>query len=233
MLGLLEGVIRTGFMEGREMEVRGVGERMQRLEERRESGDLEELETVGDMAAEAEFRGREKLEGKSELLGGECERNPFEQKIIFNKKGYNYVQRQKAKKNGTAVADAGKKWFHLKATKMTPELDAHLRVLHYRDMLDEKRQNYTARNKQYVAPKFFEVGTEVYHAADRYAKPSNKQLGQTLVQQVLKDKDTRDKLAAKYRRLAERRTRFGNIKTNKAQLLQHKAEKRRKRLHLQ
>ncbi|EDQ88777.1 uncharacterized protein MONBRDRAFT_26080 [Monosiga brevicollis MX1] len=96
------------------------------------------------------------------------------------------IRRNERKKNPTA----GRKWFNMPATEITPEVAADLKILGMRDVLDRKRHYRSADSSQ--PPKFFQVGRIVDGAADFYSDRSTKKAAKrTLVDELLEDQSTR------------------------------------------
>ena len=68
-----------------------------------------------------------------------------------------------------APGTAGRAWFDLPATEITPAIKADLRMLHLRGALDSKTFYKKADSTKF--PKYFQMGTVVAGAADFYSGP--------------------------------------------------------------
>eukprot|EP00039_Didymoeca_costata_P012380 m.178102 g.178102 ORF g.178102 m.178102 type:complete len:235 (-) comp15465_c0_seq1:2054-2758(-) len=116
------------------------------------------------------------------------------------------IRKNERKKND----NAGKKWFGMPATKITPEIETQLRLTKMRHVLDPK--HFMKRDKNKSLPKYFQIGTEISDAADYYAdRPSTKRK-KTLVDELLADVDFKQYHKRKFTEIQAKRVAQGRQK---------------------
>jgi len=108
-------------------------------------------------------------------------------------------QNKLKKKNPT---DAGKNWFNMKNPEMTPKLEADLKLLKVRHVLDQK----TFRKAEKTLPKHFQVGKIVYDKSDYYSQRVHKKdQKSSLIEEAMAD---RQQAQYRKRKVAEIHTKF-------------------------
>ena len=88
------------------------------------------------------------------------------------------------------------------ATEITPQIKQDLTVLRLRNVLDPKR-HYRASSKS--LPKYFQMGTIVESPTEFFsARIPKRDRKETIVQELLADKESRDYFKKKYNEIQER-----------------------------
>ncbi|RLV95032.1 rRNA-processing protein FCF2 [Spathaspora sp. JA1] len=87
------------------------------------------------------------------------------------------------------------RWFNMKQPELTPEINRDLQIIKQRSALDPKR-HYKKDN--WKIPKYFQMGTIVEGNTEFYTRLNKKQRGNTLVQEILNDDDTKKYFKRKY-----------------------------------
>ena len=83
--------------------------------------------SVSEVREQLETDKAEAIEASSKLLGPDAERDPLER--ISHDERYDA---KKERKQGKTKVNAGKNWYNLPATKMTPEILAQMQLIHMR-----------------------------------------------------------------------------------------------------
>eukprot|EP01116_Phalansterium_solitarium_P014179 TRINITY_DN31733_c0_g1_i1.p1 TRINITY_DN31733_c0_g1~~TRINITY_DN31733_c0_g1_i1.p1 ORF type:complete len:175 (-),score=38.99 TRINITY_DN31733_c0_g1_i1:171-695(-) len=103
-------------------------------------------------------------------------------------------KKTKEKKKDTA----GKGWYDLPATPVTPELKTDLKLLQLRGVLDPKR-HYKKTPKNEPLPKYFHVGTIVEGHSDFYSsRMTNKERKNTFVEELLANQEFKRSTKKRY-----------------------------------
>ncbi|KAK6205669.1 Fcf2 pre-rRNA processing-domain-containing protein [Scheffersomyces amazonensis] len=100
--------------------------------------------------------------------------------------------------------DSGSRWFNMKQPELTPELKRDLQIIKQRSALDPKRHY---KKDKWEVPKYFQMGTIIEGNAEFYsARLSRKQRGNTLVEEILHDDDTKKYFKRKYSEIQSSKT---------------------------
>jgi hypothetical protein len=107
------------------------------------------------------------------------------------------VRAAKAEKKREAKVhdNAGKKWFGMQATEITPEVATTLKLLKMRHVLDPKHFMKADNGKK--LPKYFQIGTVVNGSQDYYAEGGKKKKA-NMVDELLADASFRQYHKKKY-----------------------------------
>jgi hypothetical protein len=104
----------------------------------------------------------------------------------------------------TKPQDAGARWFHMKQPEMTAAVKRDLQVIKQRAALDPKRHY---KKDKWQVPKYFEMGTIVEGSAEFYsARMKRRERGNTLVEEVLHDEESKKYFRRKYSEIQALRT---------------------------
>lgn len=122
---------------------------------------------------------------------------------------------------------AGRRWFDLPATPITPEVKTDLRLLALRGAFDPKR--FYRKPDATKFPKYFQMGTVVEGPADFYSGRMTKaERKQTLTEELLSDSRLVDTHKRRFGRLQAERSKFskrkGVRKTSKPRLTKRPAK---------
>ncbi|PLN74480.1 Fcf2 pre-rRNA processing-domain-containing protein [Aspergillus taichungensis] len=106
-----------------------------------------------------------------------------------------------AKKTGAANKDkptAGKDWFNMPKTELTPELKRDLQILRMRSVLDPKR-HYKKENSKAQPPKYLQVGTVLEGPTEFFSnRITKKNQRKTFVEEALAVEQEAGRLRSKY-----------------------------------
>lgn len=173
------------------------------------------------------------VEASSALLAPDAERDPLH-KISYDEKWDARTRERRSR----ARPNAGKGWYGLPATKITPEILAQMQLIHMRkfvfvppffvfvlfhdcflvsktnSLLDPTRA-FKKVKKTFQAPKYFEIGTVIPGAADHYTTESKKKRSRTIVQQVLDDHAMRERIRTRFAKLVASKQHFTNKHLNR------------------
>eukprot|EP00047_Mylnosiga_fluctuans_P005215 m.239125 g.239125 ORF g.239125 m.239125 type:complete len:252 (-) comp13424_c0_seq1:258-1013(-) len=137
------------------------------------------------------------------------------------------MQKAINKKQRQLADTAGKKWYDLPATVVTPEIKRDLKLLQMRAVLDPKR--FYKANDLKTLPKYFQMGTYVDNAADFYTSGANKKPRKnTLVEQLLSDSERRKYFKKKFTSIQQDRAKSARRPSFKAK---NKMARRGKKSH--
>jgi hypothetical protein len=104
---------------------------------------------------------------------------------------------------------AGARWYGLRATPLTPETLAHLKLLHMRALLNLRTFFQRPRGtRKFRPPTFFEMGVELPGPTEHFSAAPKRQRGRTLVEAVLQDRETRQHLKDRWRKFVAARRKF-------------------------
>lgn len=110
---------------------------------------------------------------------------------------------KKRRANRDGPATAGKKWYDLPATELTPEVHRDLSILYNRHVVDPKHFFKRSSSKKPTLPKFFHMGTVIADPSEYYSsRLTKKQRRTTLTAELLADKTARKHLRKKYLEVA-------------------------------
>lgn len=108
------------------------------------------------------------------------------------------------KTNGLTLQDkpnAGKDWFNLPKTELTPELKRDLQLLRMRSVLDPKR-HYKKESKTAQPPEFSQIGTIIEGPTEFFsARITKKDRKRTFVDETLATERLSRRFDAKYRNI--------------------------------
>eukprot|EP00744_Colponema_vietnamica_P005100 GILI01007504.1.p1 GENE.GILI01007504.1~~GILI01007504.1.p1 ORF type:complete len:167 (+),score=58.80 GILI01007504.1:107-607(+) len=121
-------------------------------------------------------------------------------KDFFEQK-YESIHKKKKKE----VEDtAGKDWFNMPATPITPELKQDLTALKLRAFYDPKR--FYKKDSGKALPKYFQIGTVVEGAGEFYSsRLTNKERKGRLVDELLTDEKVKNYTKRKFREIDEKK----------------------------
>eukprot|EP00041_Stephanoeca_diplocostata_P014948 m.282729 g.282729 ORF g.282729 m.282729 type:complete len:243 (-) comp19863_c0_seq1:257-985(-) len=126
-------------------------------------------------------------------------------------------KRAQSKRERKVNDNAGKGWFNLPATQITPEVETTLKLLKLRHVFDSKV--FMKKDKRKVLPKYFQIGKVVDGAADYYSKDSTRGKGKsTLADELLSDLD--------FKRYHKKK--FTEIQAKRASTSRHRGTKHKK-----
>ncbi|KAF2819150.1 Fcf2-domain-containing protein [Ophiobolus disseminans] len=95
-------------------------------------------------------------------------------------------------------ATAGKEWFNMPKTDLTPELRRDLQLLKMRSVLDPKR-HYKKDNSRNDIPEFSQVGTVIEGATEFFSsRLSKKERKQTILEEVIAQEQESGRFQRKY-----------------------------------
>eukprot|EP00730_Choanoeca_flexa_P012729 TRINITY_DN4564_c0_g1_i1.p1 TRINITY_DN4564_c0_g1~~TRINITY_DN4564_c0_g1_i1.p1 ORF type:complete len:440 (+),score=116.01 TRINITY_DN4564_c0_g1_i1:28-1347(+) len=120
--------------------------------------------------------------------------------------------KQKGLKKATRVKTAGKQWFDMQSSELTPQVAADLKLLRMRDVLDRKRHYKSADSKG--LPTHFQMGRVIDGAADYYSEGSTKKAAKrSLVDELLDDANKRKYNKTRYVQLVANK--YSKVKRRK------------------
>jgi len=106
----------------------------------------------------------------------------------------------------TKKATAGKEWFGLPRTDLTPELKRDLQLLKMRSVLDPHR-HYRKDGGKMKAPEYSQVGTIVEGPTEYFTgRLENKDRKRTFVEEVLAGEQETKRFKRKYGELQDKKT---------------------------
>ncbi|ODQ77146.1 hypothetical protein BABINDRAFT_163870 [Babjeviella inositovora NRRL Y-12698] len=110
----------------------------------------------------------------------------------------------KATAKASEATNAGSKWFDMPKTSLTPQLRRDLQLIQQRAALDPKRHY---KKDKWKIPEFFQMGTIIEGNTEYYSARINKrQRGTSMVDEILKDDDTRNFMKRKYTEIQAAKT---------------------------
>lgn len=125
------------------------------------------------------------IEDNNEILSKSVITNDFETQSKAPPMRISKIQKRKLRKMQTDRS-AGKEWFDLPATTITPELKNDLRILKMRGALDPSR--HYKKNDTKELPKYFQVGTVIEGPGEFYSARIPKRFRKsTIVDELLAD----------------------------------------------
>jgi len=110
--------------------------------------------------------------------------------------------RREAKKNAPKTAGPG--WFDLPSTELTPEVKTDLKMIEMRAYMDPK--HFFKRDRSRLGGGFVQIGKVIEGPGEFYsARIPRKERGNSIVDQILKDRETRRFLKRKHDEIAKKR----------------------------
>ncbi|GMH14399.1 hypothetical protein Nepgr_016240 [Nepenthes gracilis] len=124
---------------------------------------------------------------------------------------------------------AGKSWFDMPASVITPELKQDLQLLKLRNVIDPKRHYVKGDSKSKTMPKYVQVGTVVESALEFFSgRLTKKQRKTTLADELLSDISLTEYRKGKVREIEELNRPAGNDKWKvKGKQTRRRAKQRR------
>eukprot|EP00727_Mastigamoeba_balamuthi_P004200 m51a1_g13778 hypothetical protein (223) ;mRNA; f:289923-290833 len=114
-----------------------------------------------------------------------------------------------------APKTAGKGWFDLPATPLTPEILRDMKLIHMRTLLDRSTAHKRVERHGFRPPKFFEIGTVVPGAAEHFTAGTKRSRRRTVVQQVLENVRLRQDIRSKFSKLVTSKKYGGRLSVRK------------------
>ncbi|BFZ61411.1 dTDP-fucopyranose mutase [Saitoella coloradoensis] len=113
----------------------------------------------------------------------------------------NYVTKQEKQKKKDATA--GKDWFDMPATELTPGIKRDLQLIKMRNVLDAKRHYRKDNSKTF--PKYFQMGTVVEGPTEYYsARIPKGERKETILGELLAETDRKEYFKRKYGEIQEK-----------------------------
>ena len=84
--------------------------------------------------------------------------------------------------------------------------------------------------KNFQPPKYFEMGTVIPGAADHYTTESKKKRGRTLVQEVLADDATRERIRTRFAQVIASKRHFSNRHLNRIAIQERKRKRQARKI---
>ncbi|CCE83092.1 Piso0_002868 [Millerozyma farinosa CBS 7064] len=97
---------------------------------------------------------------------------------------------------------AGSKWFNIRQPELTPDVKKDIFVVKHRNAIDPKRHY---KKEKWDTPKYFHIGTIIEGNAEHHTRMKKKERGQTLVDEILNDSDSKTFFRRKYSEIQERK----------------------------
>ncbi|CCE82169.1 Piso0_002868 [Millerozyma farinosa CBS 7064] len=97
---------------------------------------------------------------------------------------------------------AGSKWFNMRQPELTPDVKKDIFVVKHRNAIDPKRHY---KKEKWDTPKYFHIGTIIEGNAEYHTRMKKKERGQTLVDEILNDSDSKKFFRRKYSEIQERK----------------------------
>eukprot|EP01095_Lingulamoeba_sp_RSL-Kostka_P012901 TRINITY_DN5214_c0_g1_i1.p1 TRINITY_DN5214_c0_g1~~TRINITY_DN5214_c0_g1_i1.p1 ORF type:complete len:297 (-),score=112.22 TRINITY_DN5214_c0_g1_i1:86-976(-) len=161
---------------------------------------------------------RSEMENKEmkELLKNSLVGEEYKRPSLLSKRKLKQLKQNEKEKT------AGKDWYNLPATKMTPEIKRDLILLKNRHLL--YRDRFYKAPDSTVLPKYFQIGTVITTAKDYYtSRVPKKQRANSFVDKLLKDSEFRKYTKKKYSEIQKKKQ-----SGNRADFKKKKLGKRRK-----
>lgn len=115
-----------------------------------------------------------------------------------------------ARQKASEAPTAGRKWFDLPRTELTPEVKRELEILRSRNVLDPKRFYKTKKDEKKRFPTYFAIGTVQENPYEyTYNRLKNKERSATFSDGLFADSSFRSYAKRKYEEVAARNQRSG------------------------
>lgn len=97
---------------------------------------------------------------------------------------------------------AGSKWFNMRQPELTPEVKKDIFIVKHRNAIDPKRHY---KKEKWDTPRYFQIGTIIEGNTEYHTRMKRKERGQTLVDEILNDSDSKKFFRRKYSEIQERK----------------------------